>query len=122
MRLSLCILVLSCALAAVATPARAEMGKTLVHSTHPYWDVGDMDPDLGRLCATGKFNEVVIDRYVARFSGPKGPAVLGIAKGTGLNLRDPGHKAIKSEDYFFFADGTSSCAVYVGGRTPKTTK
>ena len=78
-----------------------------------------MDPDLGRLCATGNFNEVQMNRFVARFNGKKGAGVLGIAKGTGLNLRDPGHKALKSEDYFFYQDGSSSCAVYVGGRTKK---
>jgi len=100
-------------------PAQAQVATTLVRSDHPYWDVGDMDPDLSRLCATGKFNEIVINRYVARFSGTKGADVLGIAKGTGLNLKDPGHKALKSEDYFFYQDGSSSCAVYVGGRQKK---
>ena len=96
-------------LVGLATPASAaKTARTLVRSTHPYWDVGVMDPDLGRLCATGKFNEVEMNRFVARFSGPLGPGLLGIAKGTGLNLRDPGHKALKSEDYFFYQDGSSS--------------
>lgn len=98
----------------------AESARTLVRSDHPYWDVGVMDPDLGRLCATGKFNEIEMNRFVARFSGPKGAGLLGIAKGTGLNLRDPGHKAVKSEDYFFYQDGSSSCTVYVGGRIKQT--
>ena len=98
---------------------QAESARTLVRSDHPYWDVGVKDPDLGRLCATGNFNEVQMNRFVARFNGKKGAGVLGIAKGTGLNLRDPGHKALKSEDYFFYQDGSSRCAVYVGGRTKK---
>ncbi len=101
------------------TCANGESARTLVRSDHPYWDVGVMDPDLGRLCATGKFNEIQMNRFVARFNGTKGGGVLGIAKGTGLNLRDPGRKALKSEDYFFYQDGSSSCAVYVGGRTRK---
>lgn len=100
----------------LSMPAEADSARTLVRSAHPYWDVGVMDPDLGRLCATGKFNEIEMNRFVARFNGPKGAGLLGIAKGTGLNLRDPGHKAVKSEDYFFYQDGSSSCTVYVGGR------
>ena len=90
--------------------------QTIVQSTHPYWEVGQNDQELGRLCGVGKFNEAVVDLYVARFTGPKGAGVLGIAKGTGVNLADPGHKAVKTEDYFFYQDGSSSCAVYVGGR------
>ncbi len=97
-------------------PAEADSARTLVRSNRPYWDVGVVDPNLGRLCATGKFNEIEMNRFVARFDGKQGPGVLGIAKGTGLNLRDPGHKALKSEDYFFYQDGSSSCSVYVGGR------
>ncbi len=100
----------------MACPAAADSARTLLRSEHPYWDVGVMDPDLGRLCATGKFNEIEMNRFVARFDGPQGGGLLGIAKGTGLNLRDPGHKALKSEDYFFYQDGSSSCSVYVGGR------
>jgi len=91
-------------------------GQTLVRSTSPYWAVGKSDSKLGQLCGIGKFNEVDIDLYVARFTGSKGAGVLGIAKGTGLNLHDPEHKAVRTEDYFFYQDGSSSCAVYVGGR------
>lgn len=104
------------AMLVTGAPAEAGSARTLVNSNHPYWDVGVMDPDLGRLCATGKFNEIEMNRFVARFNGPQGAGLLGIAKGTGLNLRDPGHKAHKSEDYFFYQDGSSSCSVYVGGR------
>ena len=93
--------------------------QTVVQSTRPYWEVGQSDQELGRLCGVGKFNEAVVDLYVARFTGPEGASVLGIAKGTGLNLFDPGHKAVKTEDYFFYQDGSSSCAVYVGGRKKK---
>lgn len=105
------------ALVVAGAAAEANSARTLLNSDHPYWDVGVMDPDLGRLCAMGKFNEIEMNRFVARFNGPKGASLLGIAKGTGLNLRDPGHKALKSEDYFFYQDGSSSCSVYVGGRT-----
>ena len=93
--------------------------QTVVQSTRPYWEVGQNDQELGRLCSVGKFNEVATDLYVARFTGPKGAGVLGIAKGTGVNLYDPGHKAVKTEDYFFNQDGSSSCSVYVGGRKKK---
>jgi hypothetical protein len=94
----------------------AEAGQTLVTSKSPYWKVGVADQALSRACALGHFGLQDPSRYIARFTGPEGPGVLGIAKGSGLNLRDPDHLARPKEDYFFYAHGTTSCAVYVGGR------
>ncbi len=45
--------------------------------------------------------------------------MLGVAKGTGLNLSDPDHMAKPTEDYLFHDDGTSNCNVFVGGSPPK---
>jgi hypothetical protein len=44
--------------------------------------------------------------------------VLGIAKGDGLNLRDPDHPAEPTEEYFFRDDGVRSREVFVGGHKP----
>jgi|HubBroStandDraft_1064217.scaffolds.fasta_scaffold00073_21 hypothetical protein len=95
----------------------------VIDSNSPYWEVGPRDQTLSRACAIGKFNQRQIGRYVIRLHARQGgAAVLGIAKGTGLNLRDPDHLAQSIEDYFFRDDGTSSCEVFVGGRTPVPSK
>ena len=39
-----------------------------------------------------------------------------VAKGTGVNLRDPKRLAKRNEDYFFRNVGTTSCEVLVSGR------
>jgi hypothetical protein len=107
------------ALAALASrPALAS--QVVVHSSAPYWQVGDRDPKLSGLCSSGRFNQVQNGLYIAEFVGGTGSGVLGIAKGkNSLNLRDPGHVALPSEDYFFLGDGTSDCSVFVGGRRTK---
>jgi hypothetical protein len=98
---------------------QAALATTLVLTSRaPYWDVGPIDPVLSQMCSTGQFNQQSVNQYIARFVGPEGPGVLGIAKGTGLNLVDPKHARKPTEDYFFLGDGSSSCAVYVGGRKP----
>ena len=95
--------------------------ETVIDSNAPYWEVGSRDPVLSKACATGRFNQEQIGRYIVRLHAKKdnGAAVLGIAKGTGLNLRDPDHRANPAEDYYFRDDGTSSCEFFVGGRKPK---
>jgi hypothetical protein len=97
-------------------PARAT--ETVLRSDAPYQQIGPRDQTLSRACAIGRFNQYQIDRYIVRLRGKTGAAVLGVAKGSGLNLRDPGHLAKSAEDYFFREDGTSSCEVFVGGRMP----
>jgi hypothetical protein len=99
-----------------ASGAAAHAAQTVITSKSPYWRVGVLDEALSRACAVGRFGLQDPKRYVARFTGPEGGGVLGIAKGTGLNLRDPDRHAKPNEDYFFYAHGTTSCAVYVGGR------
>lgn len=92
--------------------------ETVIDSTSPYWEVGSRDPTLSKACAIGRFNQQQIGRYIVRLHAKKddGAAVLGIAKGSGVNLHDPDHRASAAEDYYFRDDGTSSCEVFVGGR------
>ena len=96
--------------------------ETVIDSNSPYWDVGARDQALSKACILGRFNQQQIGRYIVRLHAKKddGAAVLGIAKGSGLNLRDPDHRANPVEDYFFRDDGTSSCEVFVGGRKAGT--
>jgi hypothetical protein len=102
----------------LAAPAAAQEVVVLV-SKAPYWKVGARDDALSRLCGLGRFSMQRPGAYVAKFVGKDSPAVLGVAKGSGLNLYDPDHKAKPGEDYFFHDHGTTSCQVYVGGRKPK---
>lgn len=108
------LLLLCTALGLSQAPAQAE--QVVVTSKQPYWAVGERDAALSRECSLGRFNLVRADRLVARFSGPQGAETLGVGKGTGLNLRDPGHLAKPTEDYFFRNQSTTSCEVFVGGR------
>src|SRR4051812_45402445 len=84
----------------------------VVRSDLAYWQVGDIDQALSRLCSVGKFNQRVPYRFVGHFKGPKGSAMLGAAKGTGLNLVDPQRKADKNHDYWFYRDRTADCIVF----------
>jgi hypothetical protein len=101
-------------LIAAALPARGET--VAVASKKPYWQVGVRDEALSRECSLGRFNLQRTDRLVARFSGKDGAETLGIAKGTGFNLYDPDHHRKPNEDYYFRAQNTTSCEVFVGGR------
>jgi hypothetical protein len=93
----------------------------VIDAAAPYWEVGARDPKLSRACSDGRFNERQTGRYTVQLHAKKGGgAVLGIAKGTGVNLRDPDHLAQTNEDYYFRDDWTSSCEVFVGGRTNVT--
>ena len=103
-----------CLLCASFAAARAET--VVLSSTKPYWTVGVRDPALSRECSLGRFNLARADRLVARFTGKDGAETLGVAKGTGVNLRDPDHHAKPQEDYFFRNQNTTSCEVFVGGR------
>ena len=115
MQTSRLALLLPCLPLGLATsPARAE--QVVLTSQKPYWMVGARDPVLSRACALGRFNLARSDRYVARFTGKEGAETLGVGKGTGANLADPGHKAKPTEDYYFRNHGTTSCEVFVGGR------
>jgi hypothetical protein len=94
----------------------AVAGQVVLTSKLPYWKVGVRDDALSRACSLNQFGPAHPGDLVARFTGPAGSALLDVAKGTGLNLRDPGHLAVPSEDYFFRNVGTTSCEVLVGGR------
>jgi hypothetical protein len=103
------------ALLLAAVPAGAS--EVVLTSSAPYWKVGKKDDALSRACALGRFGLVEPEWLVARFVGKDGADVLGVAKGSGLNLRDPDHRAKPTEDYFFRQHGTTSCEVFVGGRS-----
>jgi len=102
--------------AAVGFASGASATETVVKSQSAYWKVGDSDKALSTACSIGNFTERSPGRYTARFFGKQGGMVLGIAKGTGLNLYDPNHMAKPNEDYFFRYSGSSDCQVFVGGR------
>jgi hypothetical protein len=103
-------------LAAIALSAAPVSARTLITSTSPYWMVGSRDDALSRACSIGRFGVARPGRLIARFVGRDGPGILEIAKGTGLNLYDPDHRAKRSEDYYFHNHGTTACEVFVGGR------
>ena len=107
------------ATAALLAAATAQATETVIDANAPYWEVGERDVALSKACSFGRFNQQQIERYTVRLHAKKGgAAVLGVAKGTGFNLHDPGHLAQPNEDYYFRDDGTSSCQVFVGGRKP----
>jgi hypothetical protein len=111
------------ALVLALVPAVAGATEVLLDSQAPFWEVGPHDNALSRACSIGRFNERAPGRYVIRLHARKGGAeVLGVAKGSGLNLADPDHQAKPGEDYYFLYDGTSNCRVFVGGRQPAPKK
>lgn len=85
-------------------------------SKKPYWDVGVRDKALSQACSLDRFGTKKASQFVARFTGPVGAETLNIGRGTGFNLRDPGHLAKPTEDYFFRNQNSTSCEVFVGGR------
>jgi len=95
---------------------QALAGQVVLTSKEPYWRVGVRDDDLSRACSLDLFAPKRLGDLVARFIGPVGGALLEVAKGTGVNLRDPKRLAKRNEDYFFRNVGTTSCEVLVSGR------
>lgn len=81
-------------------------------SDQPLYKVGTHNSPLSLLCRQGKFNEVRINYYYMTFTNPEWGGAVGIAK-KNFNLYDPEQKAIPTETYFFYQDGTSECAVYL---------
>lgn len=107
-------LVLAVAGVALAEPAAAaeRSGVTkLYRSALPYWQLGNVNKELSRMCSLGQFNQRVPYRFSAHLKGPNGAAMVGGAKGTGLNLFDPYRKADAKHDYWFYQDRTSACIV-----------
>jgi hypothetical protein len=103
----------------LAAPVAGQATDVIINSQAPYWETGPRDPKLSNACSIGRFNERQMGRYTVQLHAKTGgAAVLGVAKGTGLNLWDPDKLAVVTEDYLFRQDGTSACEVFVGGRTP----
>jgi hypothetical protein len=101
----------------LASLSPAEAGEVVLVSKEPYWAVGVRDDVLSRACSLDQFGPAHPGDLVARFTGSEGSALLDVAKGNGVNLRDPKHLAKAREDYFFRNVGTTDCEVLVGGRT-----
>lgn len=103
--------------ALLVLPTTALATENLLDSQSPYWEAGPRDQKLSQACSLGRFNERQMGRYIVRLHAKAGgAAVLGVAKGGGLNLYDPDKLAVATEDYMFRQDGTSACQVFVGGR------
>jgi hypothetical protein len=103
------------AASAVAGPAFAGVVDHGIYKVErtvlPYWQVGDVDKALSRACSLGTFNQRVPFRFAGHFYGPNGAALLGAAKGSGLNLWDPFKRADAQHDYWFYRDRTAGCIV-----------
>jgi hypothetical protein len=106
-----------CAMAALVAPTHAE--EIVLTSKKPYWAVGVRDDKLSRACSLQRFNLKRTDKLVARFVGAEGAETLAVGKGNGNNIYDPEHLGKPTEDYFFRNQSTTSCEVYVGGRSKK---
>jgi hypothetical protein len=96
---------------AVAAPVLAQPSKVLMSVRHPYWEVGTLDNTLSTECVRGNFNQIQTDQLKIVFTGPIGPAILGVATDV-FNLHDPRKRATKNTSYFFFRDRTGACEVY----------
>ncbi|MFY8107012.1 MAG: hypothetical protein ACOVKO_08850 [Elstera sp.] len=84
----------------------------IIRTLLPSWQVGDLDKKLSQMCSLGRFNQRVPYKYSAHFQGPNGAAMVGGAKGNGLNLFDPTGARQQGRDYWFYRDRTSNCIVY----------
>ena len=91
----------------------------VVRTLLPSWQVGDVDKKLSRLCSFGRFNQRVPYKYSGHFQGPNGAALVGGAKGDGLNLFDPTGVRQRDHDYWFYRDRTSNCIVYSAKLKPE---
>jgi len=98
-----------------------EAGQTLQYgrSAAPFWEVGEPDSDLTRLCRRGRFNQRANNSYYIGYIGGANPGrgYTGIAK-RGYNLYDPEGRAAPGMTYHFFNDGYSNCKVYAAPDPP----
>lgn len=94
------------------TPYTQKPIDKVVKTRLPYWRVGTIDRKLSRACSLGEFNQRTPYRFSGHFAGPKGAALAGGAKGSGLNLWDPKRQADATRDYWFYRDRTSACIVF----------
>ena len=124
MRCALGVLACFAVVASLIVPAVAGVQDHGVYKVErtvlPYWQVGAVDKALSRACSLGTFNQRVPFRFAGHFYGPSGAALLGAAKGTGLNLWDPYKRADAQRDYWFYRDRTSACIVMTAQVKPGT--
>lgn len=104
----------------VISPASAR--PNIVTKEYDYAQIGAYDEKLSKLCANKLFNQASQFRVSAYFV--KNKVLLGGAKGTGWNLRDPTRARRYHLDYWFRNDGFSDCEVFiaVSKRKPPTDK
>jgi hypothetical protein len=84
-------------------------------SLRPYWQVGQLDPELSDACRRLRFNQERPFRLYVGYAVRLGAGITGVAR-RGWNLRDPEGLAKFGLTYHFFDDGYSGCRVYVAGR------
>jgi len=93
----------------------AEMGNSIQYgnSTAPFWQVGDPNVELTKLCRRGQFNQRKHEEFYIGYHGVENPGrgYTGIAK-QNYNLIDPTGQAEPNITYHFFNDGYSNCKVY----------
>jgi hypothetical protein len=92
-------------------------------SIAPFWQVGEPDADLSRLCRRGRFNQRANNALYIGYLGKANPGrgYTGVAK-RGYNLIDPTGQAEPDMTYHFFNDGYSNCKVYTAEDPPPTPK
>lgn len=114
-RLGCCAALVACWLAAGLAPRPALAvdinPRQYGYSNDPFYKIGNINPELSKLCRLGSFNQRRIGEYFTAFGG-ESRNIVGIAK-KNYNLFDPTAKADPSKTYHFYNDGTSQCRVYV---------
>ena len=96
--------------------ARAHAG-VYARSLQPYWNVGQLDPELSKACRHGRFNQLSDHRLHIGYRGEAGAGTTGIAR-QNWNLRDPDRRSRPDDTYHFADDGLSTCRVYVAKDPP----
>lgn len=91
----------------VPQPRQPLRSHEVMKSDKPWRKAGQLDRKLSDACARGQFQEWKPLHYRAHFKD----GVLGVAKGNGINLKDPGHLADAAATYLFFAGDSTWCQV-----------
>jgi len=108
------LLLALCAVTLAVIGAHPAAAGEYAQSKSPYWEVGSLNQLLSDACQQREFNQIQPFRLTIGFRGPKGMAIVGVAK-MGFNLYDPRRLAQPGFTYHFFNDGLSNCRVYLAG-------